>query len=200
MLSKRRKPLMLFGTAHLIHGGGPGGGDAVTRYEKHYPGKTFVIAEFGNYDVSSEPLASLSGPGGAWPSLIRIEGSRFGKLPLAAFFDPPITPDVREVFPADLSHTVADRIDLFLYLGPQRPSLEEAMPANIALDKVYMTEWLRRMRVVGMPGPSTLDELDTQILGSAGQESSVEPAHGHQVLSPELKARVRQSCLATQPK
>ena len=31
------------------------------------------------------------------------------------------------------------------------------MPVNVAPDRVYMTEWLRRMHVVGMPGPSTLE-------------------------------------------
>lgn len=71
------------------------------------------------------------------------------------------------------------------------------MPANVALDRVYMTEWLRRMHVVGMPGPSTLEELDAQIFGNAGQEASTTRAPAHQTLSPELKARVRQSCLAT---
>ena len=204
VLSKNRKALMLLGYAHLIHGGGPGEGDAVTRYELRYPGKTFVVGEFWDYDVSNEPLASLSAPGGVWPAIIRTKGSRFEKLPLDAFIESPITTDkdcnVREAFPPDSSHTVADRIDAFLYLGPQRPSLGEAMPANIALDRVYMTEWLRRMHVVGMPGPSTLDELDAQIISGAGQEPATTPARAHQPLSPELKARVRQSCLATQQK
>ena len=204
VLSRHRKALMLFGYAHLIHGGGPGEGDAVTRYERRFPGKTFVIGEFWDDDVGNEPLASLSAPGGIWPSLIRTKGSKFGKLPLDAFIESPITTDkdcnVREAFPGDPSHTVADRIDALLYLGPQRPSLEETMPANIALDRVYMTEWLRRMHVVGMPGPSTLEDLDAQIVGSAGQEPSTTRTHTHQALSPELKAKIRQSCLATQPK
>ena len=73
------------------------------------------------------------------------------------------------------------------------------MPANIALDRVYMTEWLRRTHAVGLPGPSTLEELDAQIVGSAGQEPTIR-TRAHQTLSPELKARIRQSCLATQPK
>jgi len=37
VLSKHRKALMLFGIFHLLHGGGPAEGDAVTRYERHYP-------------------------------------------------------------------------------------------------------------------------------------------------------------------
>ena len=176
----------------------------MTRYERKFPSRTFVVGEFWDYDVSNEPITSLSGPRGVWPSLIRTRGSRFGKLPLGMFIESPITTDkecnVREAFPSDPSQTVADRIDAFLYLGPQRPSLWEAMPANIALDRVYMTEWLRRMHVVGMPGPSTLDELDTQIVSGAVQEPSINTARAHQQPSPELKARLRQSCLATQAK
>lgn len=118
VLSRHRKALMLFGYAHLIHGGGPGEGDAVTRYERRFPGRTFVIGELWDHDVSNEPLASLSAPGGVWPSLILTKGSRFGKLSLDAFIESPITTDkdcnVREAFPADASHTVADRIDAFL--------------------------------------------------------------------------------------
>ena len=197
VLSRHRKALMLFGYAHLIHGGGPGDGDAVTRYERHFPGRTFVIGEFGDYDVRNEPFASLSAPGGIWPSLIRTKGSSFGKLPLDAFIESPIATDkdcnVREAFPADPSHTVADRIDAFLYLGPQRPSLVEETPANIVLDRVYMTEWLRRMRVVGMPGPSTLEELDAQIVGNAGQEPSTNHPQAHQTLSPEARERIRRA-------
>ena len=199
VLSKHRKALMLFGIAHLVHGGGPGEGDAVTRYERQYPGKTFVISELGNYDVSNEPLESLSAPGGVWPSLIKTRNSRLGALSLDAFMESPITTDencnVRDAFPADPSKTVADRIDAFLYLGPQKAPLTESLPASIALDRVYRSEWLRRMKLVGMPGPSTLDELDAQIVASAGQEPMAAPPSNHSI-SPEIKARVRQSCLS----
>ena len=74
----------------------------MTRYERRFPGRTFVVGEFWDYDVSHEPLSSLSTPGGVWPSLIRTRGSRFGKLPLDAFVESPITTDkdctVREPF------------------------------------------------------------------------------------------------------
>jgi hypothetical protein len=89
VLSKHRKALMLFGIAHLIHEGGPGEGDAVTRYERHYPARTLVISEFGDYDVSDKPLDSLSAPGGIWPSLLRTKNSSLGSLSLSAFLEPP---------------------------------------------------------------------------------------------------------------
>ena len=172
VLSKGRKALMLFGTAHLVHGGGPGEGDAVTRYERLYPGRTFVISELWDYDVSKEPFESLSAPGGVWPSLLRTKNSRLGSLGLDAFMESPITTDqdcnVREAFPADPSKTVADRVDAFLYLGPQKEPLTEPLPADIALDRTYRSEWLRRMKLVGMPGPSTLEELDAQTVAGAG--------------------------------
>jgi hypothetical protein len=199
VLSRHRKALMLFGIAHLVHGGGPGDGDAVTRYERRYPGRTFVISEFWDYDVSNEPLESLSAPGGVWPSLLRTKNSRLGSLSLDAFMQSPLTTDedcnVREAFPADPSKTVADRIDAFLYLGPQKAPLTEPLPASIALDRVYRSESLRRMKLVGMPGPSTLDELDAQIVASGGQEPTAAPPSHHSI-SAEIKARVRQSCLS----
>ncbi len=199
VLSKRRKALMLFGTAHVMHGGGPGEGDAVTRYERHYPGKTFVISEFSDYDVSKEPLESLSAPGGVWPSIVRTRNSRLGLLSLDAFMESPLTTDedcnVREAFPAAPSNTVADRIDAFLYLGPQIATLTEPLPASIALDRTYRSEWLRRMILVGMPGPSTLEEVDAQIIASAGNEPKAVPPTRHS-LSQETKASIRQSCLS----
>jgi hypothetical protein len=60
VLSKHRKALMLFGVFHLLHGGGPGQGDAVTRYERHYPGRTFVISDLGYYGTGDEPLADAN--------------------------------------------------------------------------------------------------------------------------------------------
>lgn len=47
VLSRHRKALMLFGIFHLLHGSGPDAGDAVTIYERHYPGRTFVISDLG---------------------------------------------------------------------------------------------------------------------------------------------------------
>ncbi len=198
VLSKHRKALMLFGTFHLLHGGGPGEGDAVTRYERHYPGRTFVISEFWDYDVSNERLGALNALGWVWPSLLRTKNSRLGSLSLDSFMESPLTTDqdcnVNDAFPADPTKTVADRIDAFLYLGPQKSSLIEPLPANIALDRAYRSEWLHRMKLVGMPGPSTLEELDAEIVASAA-DPMLAPPH-RQSVSREMKSRIRQDCLS----
>src|SRR5882757_7663733 len=75
VLSKHRKAMMLFGVFHLLHGGGPGEGDAVTRYEHHYPGRTFVVIDVGDYGIDDEPLRDVTAPGGVWPSLLRTKNS-----------------------------------------------------------------------------------------------------------------------------
>jgi hypothetical protein len=198
VLSKHRKALMLFGIFHLLHGGGPGQGDAVTRYERDYPGKTFVITELGYYGTQGEPLPELNAPGGIWPSLLRTRNSRLGSLSLSSFMPTPITTDqdcnVVDAF-GGISHSVADQVDAFLYLGQQRTQLVEPLPADIALDRAYRSEWLRRMKLVGMPGPSAPEEMDAQIVASAA-DPIMSPAPRHPV-SEEMKARIKQDCLSS---
>jgi len=192
VLSKHRKALMLFGVFHLLHGGGPGEGDAVTRYEHHYPGRTFVIS------AGDEPLGDANAPGGVWPSLLRTKNSRLGSLGLDSFISSPITTDqdcnVTDAFAGKSSKTVADQIDAFLYLGPQKSLLAEPLPADIALDRAYRSEWLRRMKLVGLPGPSTLEEIDAQIVANAADPIWVPPPR--QSVSQEMKLRIRQECLS----
>jgi len=198
VLSKHRKALMLFGIFHLLHGGGPGQGDAVTRYERHYPGRTFVISDLGYYGTSDEPLGNLYAQGGVWPSLLRTKNSRLGSLGLDSFLPSPITTDqdcnVSDAFASKPFKTVSDQIDAFLYLGPQKLLLAEPLPADIALDTTYRSEWLRRMKLVGLPGPSTLEELDAQIVASAGAPMLAPPPK--QPVSQEIKSRIRQGCLS----
>jgi hypothetical protein len=197
VLSKHRKALMLFGVFHLLHGGGPGQGDAVTRYERHYPGRTFVISDLGYYDTGDEPLADVNASGGVWPSLLRTKNSRLGSLGLDSFIPSPITTDqdcnVTDAFAGKSSKTVADQIDAFLYLGPQKSTLAEPLPADIALDRAYRSEWLRRMKLVGLPGPSTLEEVDAQIVASVPDRMLI--SHPKQSVSQEMKLRMRQECL-----
>jgi hypothetical protein len=199
VLSKHRKALMLFGIFHLLHGGGPGEGDAVTRYERYYPGRTFVIAGgFGYYGANGESLADMNAPGGVWPSLVRTKNSRLGSLGLDSFFASPIWTDdacnVSEAFGSNSSKAIADQLDAFLYLGPQRSLLTEPLPADIALDRTYRSEWLRRMKLVGLPAPATLEELNAQIVARAGKPLAA-PAARHSV-SPEMKLKIRQDCLS----
>jgi hypothetical protein len=198
VLSKHRKALMLFGIFHLLHGGGPGQGDAVTRYERHYPGTTFVISHLFSYGTGDEPLGDVNAPGGVWPSLVRTKNSRLGSLNLDSFIPSPITTDqdcnVIDAFAGTTTKTVADQIDAFLYLGPQKSQLAEPLPADIALDRAYRAEWLRRMKVVGLPGPSTLEEIDAQIVASAANPMLIPPAR-HPVTQ-EMKLKIRQDCLS----
>ncbi len=199
VLSKHRKALMLFGVFHLLHGGGPGQGDAVTRYERRYPGRTFVvIGDPGYYGTGDEPLGNANPPGGVWPSLIRTKNSKLGSLSLDAFMDSPLTTDencnVIGAFAKTTATAIANQMDAVLYLGPPESSLAEPLPADIALDRAYRAEWLRRMKVVGMPGPSTLGEMDAQIVANAAHP--VLPRASRQPVSQEVKSRIRQSCLS----
>ncbi len=200
VLSKHRKALMLFGIAHLLHGGGPGEGDAVTRYEKHYPGKTFVIGgDFGLYGDGDNRLGEVRAPGGVWPSLLRAKDTRMGKLGLDSYFESPITVDrdcnVIEAFATGPGKTLADQIDAFLYLGPQNLQLAEPVPADIALDRAYRTEWLRRMKLVGLPAPATLDDVDAGIV--AGAANPVLDPPSKQPIPEAVKLNLRQTCLST---
>jgi hypothetical protein len=129
---------------------------------------------------------------------LRTKNSRLGSLGLDSFIPSPITTDqdcnVIDAFAGTSSKTVADQIDAFLYLGPQKSQLAEPLPADIALDRAYRSEWLRRMKLVGMPGPSTLEEIDAQIVASAANPMLIHaPRHP---VSEEMKLRIRQDCLS----
>jgi hypothetical protein len=199
VLSKHRKALMLFGVFHLLHGGGPGQGDAVTRYERRYPGRTFVISDLGYFGAGSEVPADVSALDAVWPSLIRTKNSRLGLLSLDSFMSSPLTTDrdcnVVDAFAETPANRIADQIDAFLYLGPQGSLLAEPLPADIALDRTYRAEWLRRMKLVGLPGPSTLEEIDAEIMAGAAHPL-LNQSRG-QPVSQEAKSRIRQACLST---
>ncbi len=93
MLAKHRKALMLFGVFHLLHGSGPGQGDAVTMYERRYPGKTFVVSDLGYYSTGGEPLADSQAALGVWPSLLKTKNSKLGLLGPSSFLPTPLTTD-----------------------------------------------------------------------------------------------------------
>jgi hypothetical protein len=196
ILSKHRKALMLFGIFHLFHGGGVGAGNAVTVYEKNYPGRTFVIGDLRNFDLKS-PARSVS-PFATWPfpSLVQAKGTWLGSLDIGHFYLPTISADddcnVHDEFPKNEQKPMADLVDAFLYLGPGDLGLTEKIPADIALDVPYMTELLRREALIGLPVPKTLQEFDQQIVNGAANPMLVEPK-----LS-DIAAYfpfVRQSCL-----
>jgi hypothetical protein len=168
VLSQHRKALMLFGIFHLMHDSGPGDGDAVTLYEKHYPNLTFVISDLGYYGTDLPGLSS--GPFATWPipSLAKAGGTRLGSLGLDDFLPSPIGTDkdcnVVDEFIGNPQKPMADLVDAFLYLGTQDLRLKEPMPADIALDVDYMTDMLRREALRGLPVAGKLKDFDQQIV------------------------------------
>ncbi len=197
VLSKHRKALMLFGTFHLLHGGGVGSGNAVTIIERDYPNRTFVISDLGDFEANMPALSSS--PFATWPvpSLVRIKGTWLGALGLGNFFPPTIWTDkdcnVHNEFPKNEQKPMEDLVDTFLYLGPQGLRLKGQMPADIALDRAYMAELLRRMALMGLPGVGTLKEFDQQVVSSAEDPVLVVPK------LTDFKAYfpfIRQNCLA----
>ncbi|MGO8758522.1 MAG: hypothetical protein ACLQG3_10400 [Terracidiphilus sp.] len=190
VLSKHRRALMLFGTFHIMHSGH----DDVTIYEADYPNVTFVISDFGNFDTEQ-----FSG----WPvpSLVTTKGNWLGALGLDQFLpapfriDDPKTCEVKTDFPGDLQKPMADLVDAFLYLGPQKLLLNEKMPADIALDVVYMTELQRRAALSGMPmgTPGDLKEFNQRIV--KGAENPVAGVHRP---NPAMKAVIEKQCVDAQ--
>ena len=199
VLSRHRKALMLFGIFHLLHGSGPDAGDAVTIYERHYPGRTFVISDLGYYGIDNQNTAIDFLAQSAGPILIRTKGSSLGSLSLSAFKSTPITTDrdcnVLNEFEGKTSKPAGALIDAFLYLGPQNLQLREPVPADIALDTAYMTEWLRRLKVSGQPGPRTLEEMNSQIMTRAADPILVIPKNPD---AKDIYPFIRQNCLNRQ--
>jgi hypothetical protein len=58
VLTKHRKALMLFGTFHLMHGGGLNGASAVSTFEKEFPNLTFVISNLEDFEGELPELSS----------------------------------------------------------------------------------------------------------------------------------------------
>lgn len=196
VLSQHRKALMLFGIFHLLHGSGPGQGNAVTIYERHYPGRTFVISILGYYGAENRNSATVPFTRWSSPSLVKTKNSQLGSLGLNAFLPTPITTDgdcnVVNEFEGQSRKPVADLIDAFLYLGPQNLQLREPVPADIALDTAYMTEWVRRMKASGFPSPGTLEKLNTRIVAGAADPILVIPRNPN---VKELYPFIRQNCI-----
>jgi hypothetical protein len=173
VLSKHRKALMLYGMFHLLHMNEVRA-SAVSMYEKDYPNLTFVISELGIFDTDLPTLASSRLANWPNPSLVRTKGTWIGALDLGHFLPPPIRIDdkdcqVHTEFPKMLQKPMEDLIDAFLYLGPQDLRLREKIPADIALDSNYRTEFQRGGDMLGFPDAAseTSQEFDQQIVKSA---------------------------------
>ncbi|NYF80168.1 hypothetical protein [Granulicella arctica] len=174
VLSKHRKALMLFGTAHLFHVGNTG----VGLYEKDYPGLTLVIADhtgFGNWSPLEKYNNEFEARMALWPipSLVQdIHGTwlaalmdmthatgniffgvaNSGKLPLG----PAPAKGTFSGTPEEAEAPFSKMVDAYLYLGPRDLLLNEPTPAEIALDKDYMIELQRRSAIFGA-GPMADD-------------------------------------------
>lgn len=156
VLAKHRKALMLFGEFHLFH---LSPGSAVASYEKDYPNLTYVISDLNTFDMKLPE----SWP---FPSLVPAKGTWLGALDLGHFFPAPISIDqechVRNEFSKELQRPMADLVDAFLYLNPERLALKEQLPADIVLDSKYWAELKRRENLQGFPGSN-----DQQIVNDA---------------------------------
>jgi hypothetical protein len=182
VLSKHRKALMLFGTAHLYHGTmAEGMLSAVARYEKQYPGLTLVIADhkgFGEGTGYAKYNARLESRMASWPvpSLVmHLDGTWLGDLLDTTYstgdivFGTKTGPDgKKEMFsaPAEGDNKFHTMADAYLYLGPRDLLLHEPPPANVFLDKSYMAEMRRRAILMG-PSPVT-DEADPDKVAAQG--------------------------------
>lgn len=168
VLSKHHKALMLFGAAHLYHGGGHGGfTSAVQLYEERYPGVTMVV-ESGNLSLRAGYNAQFESRAASWPipSLV----SNLTGTWLADWLDKTRNPEglavvisktgqdgkriVSPAGPQDKTRGFSKKVDAYLYLGPQELLLKEPRPAEIFLNKDYMAEVQRRAAIIG-PGPIT---------------------------------------------
>jgi hypothetical protein len=135
VLSKHRKALMLFGTFHLFHSNdtGPEGlGSAVERYERIYPGVTFVI---GTAIVSRNSIP---------PPVTDEMRARMSSWPV-----PSVVENIKGTWLAAVDkHYFYEMVDAYLYLGPADLMLVEPRPAEIFLNKEYMAELRRRAAII----------------------------------------------------
>jgi hypothetical protein len=187
VLSKHRKALMLFGVFHLMHGVSR---SAVSAYEKNYPNVTFVISDFGLFDLGTPATPRSVFAGWPSPSLMRAKGTWLGAMDLSHFLPAPILMnkncEVRNEFPKELQRPMENLVDAFLYLGPPDLSLTEQTLAYIALDADYKKELQRRDSLTG-PGRGLLQQFDEGIQSDA--ENPIEAAP----IPPDFKL-LEQSC------
>jgi hypothetical protein len=164
VLSKQRKALMLFGTAHLYHAGVPFP-NAVEIYERDYSGATLVIGDhtgFGNWG----PLAKYNNEWevrlASWPvpSLVQqMEGTWLADLLDSTYtsglvaFGPVVGKDGKtshtQLSPLRVETGFSKMVDAFLYLGPRDLLLSETEPARVFLNQDYMAELQRRAAIMG---------------------------------------------------
>ena len=196
VLAKHRKALMLYGTMHLMHGLER---NAVSIYEKDYPGVTFVISDLGYFDTDSPTLSGAVLAAWPIPSLAQAAGTWLGDLDWGHFYPPPVMVNkdecvVHNEFPKSLQRPTRYLLDAFLYLGPQDLKLLEQMPGDIAVDVEYRMELRRREAVPGYPAvpAGTLEEDNQQLVKGAEHPVFIIPK---QTRDPKAEKAAVQSCL-----
>lgn len=171
VLAKRRNALMLFGVVHLMHGVAvPPPGDAVTIYEKDYPHVTFVINNLADdFDLPASAVSRFAN----WPapSLALAKGSWLGGMELGNVFPVPfsLNQDCQPVYNFPQKKPMADLVDAFLYLGSSDLRLAEPIPADVVLDRDYMTKWLWRSALI-TPPVEALTEFDKRVVEGADSQ------------------------------
>jgi hypothetical protein len=143
VLAKGRKALLLFGLRHLVRGNGE---NAVTKYERDYPGVTYVVAYHRRFEQDNDRLETRMA---TWPvpSLVPFEGTWLGALPATYF------PDTEDAPPGAHGYPGAD---VYLYLGRRDVLLAEPISVRAALDTAYLAELNRRADLLGRPADSPM--------------------------------------------
>lgn len=166
VLSRHRKALLLFGTAHLFHQARSGNDEpsAVAIYEERFPGVTWVIADHDGFGIGTpyEPLNDrfesrmagwkvptlISGLKGTW--LADVLDTESGSSYVTVF-----TPkksggrNVRTVLQRG-ERRFTTMVDGYLYLGPRRALKDEAPSASALGDSAFMAELHRRATLLGV--------------------------------------------------
>jgi hypothetical protein len=186
VLAKHRKALMLFGTGHLFHQPGT----AVGLYEKDYPGMTLVVADhtgFGNWTPLAKYNDEFEARMASWPVpslVLEMKGTWLADLLDTTYSTGNVTfgvPDLGKLpagpakakgtfseMPAEAEVKFSEMADAYLYFGPRDLLLNEPTPAEIVLDKDYMTELQRRAEIMG--GGPIADETNPEKI--SGRDSN----------------------------
>lgn len=142
VLAKNRKALMLFGLRHLVHGDV---NNAVSKYEEHYPGVTYVVAYHRRFERDNDRLEARMA---SWPvpSLMPFAGTWLGDLDTTYFPDTEGMPPGQHGYPG---------VDAYLYLG-RRDVLRQEPISRAVLDQDYLAELDRRADLLGEPADSPI--------------------------------------------
>lgn len=158
----------------------------MARYEKKYPGVTFVIADhtgFGNGTPYAKFNDEFEGRMKSWPipSLVPKLGGTWLADMLNKTESAGVVMTMRQVNGKAVSQMVAvgdgrkfeTMVDGYLYLGPRDLLLNEPVPANVLLDKKFMAEMRRRAALMRMP--FVTDQADPDKVEAAGYEPFLDP-------------------------